>query len=54
MFPKPGKIIQTHQFNIFSLENDGKTSASSYKEGTIKGLSFGPHHAARIPERQRD
>jgi hypothetical protein len=37
---RTGKIIQTHQFDIFSLENDGKASRSSYKGGTIKGLSF--------------
>jgi hypothetical protein len=42
-----------HQFDIFSLENDGKAGGSSYIRGTIKGLSLEPH-AAHIPERQID
>jgi hypothetical protein len=33
--------------------NDGKAGGSSYKGGTIEGLSF-EHHAARISERQID
>jgi hypothetical protein len=42
-----------HQFDIFSLENDGKAGGFSYKGGTIKGLSF-ESHAARIPKKQID
>jgi hypothetical protein len=43
------QIIQTHQFDIFPLENDEKAGGSSYKGRNIKGLSL-ELRAARIPE----
>jgi hypothetical protein len=51
--PKPGCSSYELAKSFRPLENDGKAGGSSYKRGTVKGLSFKPH-AARIPERQID